>query len=133
MMPDEPLFDHCSLMTRPGGPPRPTERPADCPKDGVYIKAAPHNGGATIDGNIPYPVIFDGGDGNDSVTIIGHPANRYIINGGKGDDSLTVQDQATWLVGRLSPTATLMLGVLALGLAAVVVVAWRALGTGYRK
>jgi hypothetical protein len=124
----ERLSDHCSLMAVPGGPPKPKERPADCPKDGVYIKGANKNGGITIDGPIPYPIIYEGGDGNDSVTIVGGTSDKgIVIDGGKGDDSLTVIDRWSWFVGHLSPGGALALGSLAIVFAAVTIIAWRAL------
>lgn len=120
-------------MARPGGPPPPKVRPADCPKDGAYIKMVDAGGAMQLPGDPPFPIIFEGGEGNDSVTVLGGPGKGILMDGGKGDDSLTVGDergltiQSVLPVAQLTPTTTLILGAFAITLAAVVIIAWRML------
>lgn len=125
-MPQVSLSEHCSLMAKPGGPPKPATRPADCPPDAAYITAV--GGGAmTIPGNAPFPIVFEGGDGDDHVTIVGSGKGGVLVRGGRGDDSLVVHDQWTWLARQIGPGGVLLLGLAGIVFAAVVTIAWRAL------
>ncbi|MFC0687543.1 hypothetical protein [Novosphingobium clariflavum] len=107
-MANEPLSEHCSLLSKPGGPPRPADRPADCPKDAAYIKPV-GAGTSTLPGNAPFPIVFEGGDGDDKVTLVGQSKAGVMVFGGKGNDSLLVEDRWTWLVHELTPPGALSL------------------------
>jgi hypothetical protein len=127
-MQPESRSEHCSLMAHPGGPPKPKVRPADCPKDAAYIKTTDAGGKFTLPGDAPFPVVFEGGDGNDSVTVEGS-GHGIIVNGGKGDDSLLVRDQGMLpSIEGVPAYALLLFGALLVTLAAVAVIGWRALG-----
>lgn len=123
-MADEPLSEHCSLMSEPGGPAKPAERPTDCPKDAAYIKGS---GGTVHPANAPFPIIFEGGDGNDKVVVVGRAPGGFLMRGGKGNDSLTIEDRWTWLAREIGPSGLITLGVIAITLAALVAISWRAL------
>jgi len=124
---DEPLSEHCSLMAKPGGPPKAQTQPADCPKDGIYIKTAAKNGGITLPPGSPFPIVVEGGDGNDSVTVIGPQHMPITVSGGKGDDNITVKSEWIWAVDKLTPTGVLFLAALLIVLATLAVIVWRAL------
>ncbi|WP_375396247.1 hypothetical protein [uncultured Sphingomonas sp.] len=130
-MPDEPLSEHCSLMARSGGPPKPKERPADCPPDAAYIKTIGKGGAWTLP-STTFPIVFEGGDGDDKVTVIGNGGKGVLVSGGKGNDSLTVESDWVWLSNTIGPGASLMLAALVIVLAAIVILAWRALTPGDR-
>jgi hypothetical protein len=89
----EPLSEHCSLMAKPGGPAKPAQRPADCPKDAAYIKTVDEGGDFKIPGYAPFPVVFEGGKGDDHVTLIGS-GGKVLVRGGEGNDSLLVKESA---------------------------------------
>lgn len=125
-MAEEPLSEHCSLMSRAGSPTKPAARPADCPKDAVYIKGS---GGTILPGNAPFPFIFEGGDGDDKVVVVGHAKGGLLFRGGKGNDTLTLEDRWTWLAREIGPPGLFLLAVIALTLAALVAISWRALRT----
>ena len=125
-MAEESLSEHCSLLAKPGGPPKPKELPADCPKDAAYIRGADVNGGAHIFKSTSNPLIFEGGKGDDKVTIVGNKDN-VLVKGGEGNDSLTVQDTTTWMVQRLSPEGVLLLIALAIVFAAIAAIVWKAM------
>ena len=134
-MPHERLSDHCSLMARPGGPPPPKERPADCPKDGAYIKMVDKGGAMSIPGSPPFPIVFEGGDGDDQLTVRGGPGKGVIFDGGKGNDGMTIGSDSTpvLLVGQIGAGGMLFLAALAIMLAAIVIIAWRALGANPQR
>jgi hypothetical protein len=125
-MAEEPLSEHCSLMSRPGDPAKPAERPADCPKDAVYIKGS---GGTILPGNAPFPFVFEGGDGDDKVVVVGQAQGGLLFRGGKGSDTLTLEDRWTWFAREIGPPGLIMIIVIALTLAALVTISWRALRT----
>lgn len=126
---DEPLSEHCDLMAKPGGPPKPASLPADCPKDAAYIKSV--GGGAmTIPGNTPFPLVFEGGDGDDKVTVVGSGKAGVLVRGGKGNDSLVIEDTSIWLANKLGPSGVLLIVAAMITLTALVVIAWRALRPG---
>ncbi|PXA86134.1 hypothetical protein DMC47_35420 [Nostoc sp. 3335mG] len=114
-------------MGKPGGPPPPKDLPPDCPPHAAYIKTI-GNGHWDIPGTAPFPIVFEGGDGNDSVTVIGQGHQPVIVSGGKGNDSLQVEDRWTFFVDRLGPHGVVTLGVVGLVFVAIAVIAWRALG-----
>ncbi|WP_395331023.1 hypothetical protein WBP06_01165 [Novosphingobium sp. BL-8H] len=107
-MASEPLSEHCSLMSKPGGPPKPATRPPDCPKDAAYIKTV-GGGSWTLPSNAPFPIVFEGGDGDDKVTVVGQSKGGVMVFGGKGNDSLLVEDRWAWLAHELGPAGTLSL------------------------
>jgi len=124
----ESLSDHCSLMARQGGPPKPSVRPADCPKDAAYIKAI--GGGAfTIPGSAPFPIVFEGGDGDDKVTVVGDGHAGVLVRGGRGNDSLTVESDRVWLAERIGSNGLLLIAAMSIAFAALVAIIWRALDT----
>ena len=150
-MAEEALSEHCSLMERPGGPPKPAERPADCPKDAAYVKGT---GGMIFPNDAPFPFVIEGGNGDDKVVIVGRAPGGLMVHGGKGDDSVTivdgdsgrgtveraharlvggksdggvlVQDRSTWITGEIGPASVVTL--VAITLSAVAAICWRALG-----
>ena len=127
-MPGVPLSEHCSLMGRPGGPPPPKQLPPDCPKGAAYIKTTDKGSNFTIRGDAPFPLVFEGGDGNDTLTLVGHHDQQILVSGGKGNDSVRIEDPWAMLVTQLDSQGVVVLGALALALAAVVIIGWRALG-----
>lgn len=128
-MPRERLSDHCSLMARPGGPPPPKQRPADCPVDGAYIKMVDKGGKFEIPGSPPFPIVFEGGDGNDALTVRGGPGKGVIFDGGKGNDRMTVGTDSVpiQLLDRLGTGGTLVIAALAIVFATIAILGWRAL------
>jgi hypothetical protein len=132
-MPAEPLSEHCSLMQRPGGPAKPTARPADCLDDAAYIKTTPGGSRLVIPGDSPYPIVFEGGEGDDKVVVVGDGGRPVLVGGGKGNDALTVQTELDWLVGTLGPGGLALLGSAALICALLALIAWRALGPGRHR
>jgi hypothetical protein len=129
----ERLSDHCDLMAQPGHPPPPKVRPADCPKDGVYIQTTDAGGHWLMHGDPPYPIVFEGGEGNDGVTIVGKTSNPVMMDGGKGDDSLTVIDSWDWALSRLGSHEITFLGATGIVLAALAAIGWKALSTKRRS
>lgn len=128
-MQDQPRSEHCSLMARPGGPPKPKTRPADCLKDAAYIKTTNSGGKFALPGDAPIPIVFEGGDGNDSVTVEGSGAHGIIVDGGKGDDSLLVRDAGILpSIPGVPDYAMLLFGALLVTLVTIAVIGWRALG-----
>ena len=114
-------------MAHPGGPPAPARLPADCPKDAAYIRTVGKGGHWTLPNNGAFPIVFEGGDGNDSVTVIGRDGKGVLVYGGRGDDRLTVQARWSYTLDRVGPPVALLLAGLAIVLAAVATIAWRAL------
>ena len=128
-MPRERLSDHCSLMARPDRPPPPKERPADCPLNGAYIKMVDRGGTLEIPGSPPFPIVFEGGDGNDQLTVKGGPGKGVIFDGGKGNDRMTIGSDPplAQVVDRLGASGALLIAALALVLATIAILGWRAL------
>jgi hypothetical protein len=126
-MSDEPLSRHCSLMAHPER----TTLPADCPEGAVYIRHTDEGGDFVLDPVAPFPIVIEGGKGEDKVTVIGTPANPVLIDGGEGNDSVRLQGQASWLAGRLAPEGMVFLGALLIVFATIAVLGWRAL-SGHR-
>jgi hypothetical protein len=127
-MPREPLSDHCSLMKHP-------ERsvlPSDCPKDASYIKTGDQGSDSVLHPITPFPLVIEGGEGNDKVTVIGTPKNPVLIDGGKGNDTVVVQNESArvaWahVAARMSPEGLLFLGVVLIVFSAIGALGWRAL------
>lgn len=91
----ERFSDHCSLMMHPER----TTRPADCPEDASYIISSEAGGQFKLPANAPFPLVFDGGEGDDKVTVVGEGDKGVLVLGGKGNDSLMVRDSAPGEVG----------------------------------
>ena len=128
-----PRSERCSLMAKPGDPPAPKTRPADCPKDAAYIKTTDAGGSLTLP-DAPFPLVFEGGDGNDSVTVRGNASHGIIVAGGKGDDSLLVEGTSMPLSLEAVPVwAVVLLGALLITFATIAVLGWRALGNASRR
>lgn len=146
-MSDEPLSQHCSLMAHPER----TTLPSDCPENALYIKHTDEGGDFALNPIAPFPIVIEGGDGEDNVTVIGTPANPVLIDGGKGNDSVQVQGQASWpanpgmlyggkgndsvqaqgqaswLAGQLPSGGLIFLGALLIVFGAIALLGWRAL------
>lgn len=120
-MPTEPLSELCSQMAHPG---RKT-LPADCPEGAAYIKTNDAGSDHVIPGELGYPVVFEGGEGDDKVTVVGSGGKPVMVSGGKGEDALLVVDRQTWLLDSLGPAGTLFLGAAAIVFAAIAIIAWR--------
>lgn len=84
-MSKEPLSERCSVMKHPERP-----VPSDCPKDALYIKTTDEGGASDLYPITPFPIVIEGGAGDDDVTVIGPAKNPVLIDGGKGNDSVTV-------------------------------------------
>lgn len=83
----EPLSEHCSIMAHPER----TTLPSDCPKDAAYIKLTDEGGSSDLHPITPFPIVVEGGAGDDNVTVIGEARNPVLIDGGKGNDSVIVK------------------------------------------
>jgi hypothetical protein len=83
-----PLSERCSVMMNPERP-----LPSDCPKDALYIKTTDSDGAYDLHPITPFPIVVEGGSGNDEVTVIGPAKNPVLIDGGKGNDKVTVQGE----------------------------------------
>lgn len=88
-MRNEPLSEHCSLMAHPER----TVRPSDCPEDAAYIRVGNQGGSYALNPITPFPLVVEGGDGNDQVIVNGTPRNPVIIDGGRGDDRVIMQNE----------------------------------------
>jgi len=86
-MSKEPLSDHCSVMMHPDR----KGLPSDCPKDATYIKNGNEGGSYELHPITPFPLVIEGGTGDDNVTVIGAPKNPVLIDGGSGNDNVVVQ------------------------------------------
>lgn len=132
-MRDEPLSQHCSLMAHPER----TELPADCPEDAVYIRHSDEGGEFVLNPVAPFPVVIEGGAGNDNVTVVGEAQNPVLIYGGKGNDGVVVQNDGTvadhnpssWLIASLPTESLTFLGVFLITFAVIAALGWRALGS----
>lgn len=125
----ESLSEHCSLMTRPGGAPKPSVRPSDCPKDAAYIKTTDAGRSFFLRGDVaPFPVVLDGGAGDDKVTVIGAKRGKVLVSGGDGNDSIALVDRWSWIASRFTPSELLMLATLFTVCATIALLGWRALG-----
>lgn len=117
--------------------PERTERPADCPEDAVYIRNSDEGGEYVLNPVAPFPVVIEGGAGNDNVTVVGEAQNPVLIDGGKGDDAVIVQDDGTladqnpssWIMASLPAESLTFLGVFLITFAVIAVLGWRALGS----
>ena len=87
-MSKEPLSERCSVMKHPERP-----VPSDCPKDALYIITGDEGGTSDLYPITPFPIVIEGGAGNDDVTVIGPAKNPVLIDGGKGNDSVTVHGE----------------------------------------
>jgi hypothetical protein len=123
-MATEPLSEHCSLMSKPDGPPKPAELPADCPKDAAYVK---WDGDIALSGNKDFPVVIEGGDGNDKITVVGSGKAGVRVDGGGGNDTLTAESEWVWLAQQVGPTGLIFVAALGITLATIAMIAWRAL------
>jgi hypothetical protein len=103
---------------------RSSSRPADCPKDAVYINGT---GAIIAPGDAPFPFVFEGGDGDDRVVVIGQAKGGLLMRGGAGRDSLTIEDRWVWLAGEIGPLGLLLLAAAAIVFAALVAISWRAM------
>lgn len=149
-MVDEPLSEHCSLMRHP-------ERsvlPSDCPKDATYIRTGDEGGSYQLRPITPFPIVIEGGSGDDNVTVVGTPRNPVMIDGGKGNDHTTVvgasgnpvadapqesglifhseetqgvEQPGTQEIEQLVPAGINFLGALLIVFATIGVICWRAL------
>jgi hypothetical protein len=71
-MPKEPLSDHCSLMKHPER----TIRPSDCLEGAAYIKTTDEGGEFVLNPVTPFPLVIEGGEGDDQVTVVGPRESR---------------------------------------------------------
>ena len=122
-MSKEPLSDHCSLMKHPER----TSRPSDCPDGATYIRTTNEGGAFVLNPITPFPLVVEGGEGDDKVTVIGTPRNPVLINGGKGNDSVTLQDEGAWLAGQSTPEGIIFLAALLITFSTIGLIGWRAL------
>jgi hypothetical protein len=122
-MREEPLSEHCSLMMHPER----ATRPSDCPPDAVYIKTVDKGGAFEFDADAPFPLVIEGGEGNDKMAIVGTPNNPVLVNGGRGDDEILFQSNWIWLGEQLNSTSILLLIALIGTLTVVALLGWRAL------
>jgi hypothetical protein len=135
-MEKERLSDHCSLMKHPER----TTRPSDCPEGGTYVKTTDKGGAFELHPITPFPLIIEGGEGNDKVSVIGTPRNPVLIDGGKGNDEVVVDGgkghdnvvlQSDWarVAGHIGPEGLLILGALLIAFATIGLICWRALAS----
>jgi hypothetical protein len=103
--------------------------PPDCPEGAAYIHNSDKGRDFVLHPIAPFPLVIEGGEGEDNVTVVGTPRNPVIIDGGKGNDSVIVQDRVTWLAGRLSPESVVILAALLIVFATIGLLGWRALST----
>ena len=145
----EPLSQHCSLMNHPER----SVRPSDCPEGAAYIRTTNEGGDYVLNPITPFPIVIEGGDGNDNVTVVGKARNPVLIDGGRGNDSVVVrggregsaspavfggkgpngavvQDDGASLIGQFTPAGLTFVGCVLITFVAVAVIAWRALGSG---
>jgi hypothetical protein len=150
-MSKEPLSERCSVMKHPERP-----VPSDCPKDALYITTTDEGGASDLYPITPFPIVIEGGAGNDDVTVIGPAKNPVLIDGGKGNDSVTVHGEGASPPGQenlvmgpaqdqgghqsqivhkdgplpnfpLTPVGMTFLGALLITFATIGVIGWRAL------
>ncbi len=107
--------------------PERTSRPSDCPEGAAYIKTTNEGGTSVLNPITPFPLVIEGGEGDDKVTVIGTPRTPVLIDGGKGNDSVTLQDEWLWLAGRVNPEAIIILAALLITCTLLGVIGWRAL------
>ncbi|CAM3073908.1 hypothetical protein SPAN111604_02430 [Sphingomonas antarctica] len=99
-----PRSERCSLLQDPDHPLPPNTYKGDCPKDATYI-VAKHGGAWDVPNGTPYPVVVEGGAGNDVLTVTGHGGKGVYVDGGAGDDRLTVSTQSdSSFLGTVSDT-----------------------------
>jgi hypothetical protein len=115
-------------MAKPGGPPRPTKLPADCPKDAAYIHVAGSEGVSMHLPSTDFPLVFEGGDGNDKVILDKSASKGVLVFGGRGNDSLIVESGWAKFADRIEPASAVFLVTLALALTLVGAIVWRASG-----
>lgn len=118
------LSDHCSLMAQQSEP-KPKVRPADCPKDAAYIKTVDKGGEYTLAG-ASFPIVFEGGGGDDKVTVVGDGGQGIIVDGGRGNDSLTIHNGWSFVIREIGPGASLALAALTIVFVTIGLIAWRA-------
>ena len=152
----EALSDLCSVMKHPDR----KVMPSECPKDATYINMGDKGGSSELHPITPFPLVIEGGTGDDHVTVIGEAKNPVLIDGGSGNDSVlvrgegaapaggqsglvmgpspaaqasdggTVQGDGAWLPA-LTPMGLTFLGALLIAFATIGVLGWRALaGSG---
>jgi hypothetical protein len=128
-------------------------RPSDCPEGAVYIRHTDQGGDFVLNPVAPFPIVVEGGAGNDNVTVVGQARNPVIIDGGKGDDSVVVrggregsaspagaggkgpngaavQDDGASLIGQFTPAGLTFVGCVLITFVTIAVIAWRALAGG---
>ena len=152
-MSKEPLSDLCSIMKHPDR----KVMPSECPKDATYIKTGNEGGSSELHPITPFPLVIEGGTGDDHVTVVGEAKNPVLIDGGSGNDSVlvqsdgaapaegkgglimgpspaaqgsegqTMQNDGAWLLAQLTPTGLTFLGALLIAFATIGLLGWRAL------
>jgi hypothetical protein len=133
--------------------PERTVRPSDCPEGAIYIRNTDAGGDYVLHPITPFPIVIEGGDGDDNVTVVGKARNPVIIDGGRGNDSVVVRgghegsgsptgnggngpnstvDHDDWatLIGQFTPAGLTFVGCVLITFVAVAAIAWRALGSG---
>lgn len=128
-------------------------RPSDCPEGATYIRTTNEGGDYFLNPIAPFPIVIEGGDGNDNVTVVGKARNPVIIDGGRGNDSVVVRggregsgsptgdggkgpnsavvhNAGDSLIGQFTPAGLTFVGCVLITFVAVAVIAWRALGSG---
>lgn len=94
-MSKEPLSERCSVMKHPERP-----VPGDCPKDALYIRTTDEGGASDLYPITPFPIVIEGGAGDDDVTVIGTAKNPVLIDGGKGNDSVVLHGEGASPAGQ---------------------------------
>ena len=130
-MSQAPLSARCTLSDQPNAPSPPEG--GLCPKDAVYIKTTKNGSDFALPSNSEFPIIFEGGDGNDKVTITGNGAQKIKVSGGAGDDSMTVVDPWANLMQQLGPYPIVGAFVLLLFFSLIGYVAHRAFTVDVKK
>jgi len=116
-MSTKPFSERCSFMENPGM----KERPPECPKDAAYIKT---DGGTSIWHLGKFPIVVEGGEGNDDVKIVGGDGG-ILVDGGKGSDTVSVKSESVFLAELLGPDRLFILAVIALSSLVAIVISWR--------
>ena len=125
------LSARCTLSDQPNAPSPPKGDP--CPKGAVYIKTTKNGSEFALPNDSEFPIVFEGGDGDDKVTITGNGAQKIKVSGGAGNDSMTVVDPWATLMQQLGPYPIVGAFVLLLFFALIGYVAHRAFTVDIRK
>jgi len=129
-------------------------RPSDCPEGALYIRTTNEGGDYRLNPITPFPIVIEGGDGDDRVTVVGEARNPVLIDGGRGNDRVVVRggndgsaspagnagkapdstfaaaEDSASLAGQFTAAGLTFVGCVLITFVAVAVIAWRALGSG---